>query len=72
MAQTNSKEGSIRPFIDIQKALKGATYPSDKDSLLETARGNDADEEVTAALQVLPEQEYRSPAEVSKQVGNEE
>jgi hypothetical protein len=68
---TSSNGGPIRKFIDVQKALKGASYPADKASLLDTAKGNGADDEVLDALERLPEQEYGSPAEVSKGVGNE-
>ena len=68
---TSSNVGTIRKFIDVQKALKGASYPADKASLLDTAKGNGADDEVLDALERLPEQEYGSPAEVSKGVGNE-
>ncbi|MFM0627006.1 DUF2795 domain-containing protein [Paraburkholderia xenovorans] len=43
-----------------------------KQTLLETARPNGADEDVAAALEALPDGEYASPAEVSKSVSNEE
>lgn len=59
-------------FIDVQKALKGASYPADKRSLLEKARENGADEEVMEALGALPDREFANPADVSKGVGNEE
>ncbi|ALL71789.1 Protein of unknown function (DUF2795) (plasmid) [Paraburkholderia caribensis MBA4] len=56
-------------FIDVQKALKGASYPARKDSLLKTAKENDADEAVMEALAALPDEDYDSPAGVSKAVG---
>ncbi|MEX3813945.1 DUF2795 domain-containing protein [Paraburkholderia sp. BR13439] len=72
---TNSRsttgERPLNPFIDVQKALKGASYPADKDSLIETAKANGADDDVLQRLQDLPDQQYQSPAEVSKGVGNE-
>lgn len=58
-------------FIDVQKALKGASYPADKSNLLETARSNGADRDVIDAIDALPEREYANPADVSKGVGNE-
>ncbi|HEX7935230.1 MAG TPA: DUF2795 domain-containing protein [Paraburkholderia sp.] len=70
-SDSNSSGGSIRKFIDVQKALKGISYPADKTSLLDTARANQADDKVLDALQRLPDQKYGSPAEVSKGVGNE-
>ena len=71
MANSNSNGGPIRKFVDVQKALKGASYPADKASLVETAKGNGADDEVLTALEALPEQQYSSPAEVSKGIGIE-
>ncbi|WP_250475959.1 DUF2795 domain-containing protein [Caballeronia sp. GAFFF1] len=67
----NQSGGSNSMFIDMQKALKGIDYPADKQTLLDTARGNGASEEVTNALDALPDQEYESPAAVSKAVGQE-
>ncbi|MEA3172730.1 MAG: hypothetical protein QOF42_141 [Gammaproteobacteria bacterium] len=71
MADRNHGETPRSP-IEVQKALKGVSYPADKQTLLETARSNGADEDVTAALEALPDGEYASPAEVSKGVGNED
>lgn len=70
MNTSNQQGGANRKFVDVQKALKGASYPADKASLLETAKSNGADDEVLAAIEALPEQEYSSPADVSKGVGN--
>lgn len=64
--------GSNNMFIDMQKALKGIDYPADKQTLLDTARSNGASEEITNALDALPDQQYESPAAVSKAVGQEE
>ncbi|HEY2024411.1 DUF2795 domain-containing protein [Paraburkholderia sp.] len=70
-SRSTTGERPLSPFIDVQKALKGASYPADKNSLLETAKANGADEDVLRRLQDLPDQQYESPAEVSKGVGNE-
>ncbi|HVE08361.1 MAG TPA: DUF2795 domain-containing protein [Paraburkholderia sp.] len=69
--QQNAKNPQIRKFIDVQKALKGASYPATKESLLKTAKENDADEETMEALAALPDTQLDSPAAVSKAVGNE-
>nr|WP_184045312.1 DUF2795 domain-containing protein [Paraburkholderia sp. MM5384-R2] len=61
----------MNPFIDVQKALKGASYPADRKSLIETAKANGAADDVLQRLQDLPDQQYQSPADVSKGVGNE-
>lgn len=53
---------------DIKKALGGATYPTTRDKLVETARGNGADREIVALVNRLPDKNYDSPAAVSKQI----
>ncbi|MEM5436091.1 DUF2795 domain-containing protein [Paraburkholderia diazotrophica] len=72
MSTSNAKNPAIRKFIDVQKALKGASYPAAKKDLLNTAKQNGADEEAMEALAALPDEQYANPAEVSKAVGNEE
>jgi Protein of unknown function (DUF2795) len=42
MADRNHGETPRSP-IEVQKALKGVSYPADKQTLLETARSNGAD-----------------------------
>ncbi|WP_250454113.1 DUF2795 domain-containing protein [Caballeronia sp. ATUFL_M2_KS44] len=59
-------------FIDMQKAPKGIDCPAGKQTLLDTARSNGASEEITNALDALPDRQYESPAAVSKAVGQEE
>ncbi|MDR5755004.1 MULTISPECIES: DUF2795 domain-containing protein [unclassified Caballeronia] len=72
MAREESSSGSNSLFIQIQKALKGVDYPTDKQTLVETARSNGASEDVLSALGALPDQQFQTPAEVSKAVGEEE
>jgi hypothetical protein len=67
-----SSDNPIAGFIDIQKALKGISYPADKQTLLETAQSNNAGKEVTDAFEALEDQTYSSPAEVSKAVSGEQ
>jgi hypothetical protein len=52
--------------IDVQKALKGVSYPATRDELVETAQGNDAPEEIVESLESLPEQQYDGPDEVEE------
>lgn len=70
-SRDNTGERPLSPFIDVQKALKGANYPADKQSLIETAKANGASDDVLKRLDALPDEEYQSPADVSKGVGNE-
>jgi hypothetical protein len=69
---SNAKNPQIRKFIDVQKALKGADYPAKKDQLLKLARQNGADEDVMEALAALGDEEFESPAAISKALGNEQ
>jgi hypothetical protein len=55
-------------FIEVQKALSGASYPATKDQLIKHARGKKADQQALQALEGIPDQEYSGPAEVSKAV----
>lgn len=70
--QSNAKNPQIRKFIDVQKALKGADYPAKKDVLLKLAKQNGAEEDVMEALAALGDEEFDSPAAVSKALGNEQ
>lgn len=50
--------------ITVQKFLKGAEYPAGREDLLAVANGNDAPEEVIAALEELDEATFDGPDEV--------
>ncbi|HEY9671602.1 MAG TPA: DUF2795 domain-containing protein [Waterburya sp.] len=56
--------------IQIQKHLKGVDYPASKEELIEHAQQQDADEDILSILEQLPDQEFETPAEVSKAIGN--
>ncbi len=58
----------ISPVL-VQKNLKGAKYPSNKNSLLEIAQRNQAPNEVIDVLNQIPSQDYDSPAQVMKAIG---
>jgi hypothetical protein len=60
---------AINP-IQIQKFLKGVNYPASKSDLLQNAEQQGADEDARTALEQLPDEEYESPADVSKALGN--
>lgn len=56
--------------IQLQKFLKGMDYPASKDELIEHARQNGADKEAISTLEQLPDdEEFQTPAAVSKAVG---
>ncbi|CAM5243906.1 DUF2795 domain-containing protein [Streptomyces coeruleorubidus] len=56
---------------DLQKALKGMDYPTDKQHLVERARSNHADDKVVSTLDGLKEDRFDGPNEVQKAVFNQ-
>ncbi len=61
MAKTNP--------IQLQKHLKGVDYPASKQDLISHAEQQGADDKALSVLQQLPDEEYETPADVSKAVG---
>lgn len=54
----------------IQERLDGVDYPASKQDLINHAgKGGDKNEEVMNILKQLPDKEYNSPVDVSKEVG---
>ncbi|MEB3337167.1 MAG: DUF2795 domain-containing protein [Leptolyngbyaceae bacterium] len=54
----------------IQHDLKGIDYPANKQKLVEHAQQHGASENVLSVLKQLPEQDYGTPVEVSKAIGD--
>ncbi|MFJ6213460.1 DUF2795 domain-containing protein [Streptomyces sp. NPDC092296] len=52
--------------IDLQKALSGANYPADRESLAKCAAGNGADKSLIDRIRKLDAKSFENPAEVSK------
>ena len=57
--------------IQLQKYLKGVNYPASKQDLIQAAQQHNADENVQSALERLPDQQYETPAAVSKAISKE-
>jgi hypothetical protein len=55
--------------IQIQRYLKGLQYPASKEDIIQRARDAGAPNEVVEFMQKLPDQEYKSPIDISKVVG---
>ena len=53
--------------IEVQESLKGIDYPVQKKELIQHAKKHGANEEVMEVLESLPDKEYTSPIEVSKE-----
>lgn len=56
--------------IELQKSLGGVSYPAAKQEIVEQAQQHGAGKDIMKALNALPDKEYDSPAEVSKEVRN--
>lgn len=56
--------------IQLQKHLKGVNYPASKQDLIQHAKQHGADKEACATLEQMPDEQYETPAEVSKAIGD--
>lgn len=61
-------QGKPNP-IQLQKHLKGVSYPASRQDLLKAADANGANEEISSFLEQLPDQEYQTPADVNEAYG---
>jgi hypothetical protein len=52
--------------IDVQKALKGAKYPSSRDDLVSLAKNNGADDAFVKKLSGLKQDNFEGPNEVQQ------
>ena len=57
--------------IDLQKALRGAEYPTDRDHLVEVAKDNGADDSLVDKLTAARTDRFDGPNDVQKAVFNE-
>lgn len=55
--------------IQVQKVLKGMEYPASKQDVVEHAKKHGADENICSTLEQMPDQEFETPADVSKAIG---
>lgn len=51
--------------IDLQKSLKGVSYPAKKDALVEHAKSHGGDDAIVDALSAIKDGEYDTPASIS-------
>ena len=58
--------------IQLQKHLKGVDYPASKEDLIAHAKQQGADENALSALEQLPDEQFETPADVSKAIGESE
>ncbi|WP_460947121.1 DUF2795 domain-containing protein [Okibacterium endophyticum] len=55
--------------IQIQKFLKGVDYPASKQTIVDTAEKQGADDNVLSALRNIADKDYDAPTDVSKELG---
>jgi hypothetical protein len=55
--------------IEVQRHLKGIDYPVSKADLVKHAQEHGADEELQSILEELPRDEFQTPADVNKAIG---
>jgi Protein of unknown function (DUF2795) len=55
--------------IEVQKHLRGISYPADKDEVVSTAESNDAPEEIVDALRSMDRERFDSPSDVQEALG---
>ncbi len=61
--------GKINP-IELQKHLNGMDYPASKQDVISKAQENGADEELLSVLEGLGDQQFETPADVNKAIGD--
>ncbi|MBD2090910.1 DUF2795 domain-containing protein [Microcoleus sp. FACHB-1515] len=55
--------------IELQKHLKGLDYPASKEDVINHAEKNGADKDMKSILEQLPDEEFETPTDVNKAVG---
>lgn len=55
--------------VDVQSYLSGVDYPASRQDLINEAKRQNADSQVLQDLQGIPDKNYKSPAEVSDELG---
>ena len=68
-ARRGNPVAKINP-IDLQKHLKGMSYPASKQEVIDKAKENGADDEFQSALESLSDQQFETPADVNKAIGD--
>ena len=60
---TDTLKGSLKPD-EIMKYAKGISFPASKQSLVSGFKNNNAPEQITSALDKLPDKTYNSPQDL--------
>lgn len=74
MAERGASQSSgkrVSP-VQMQKHLKGTSYPASKDDLVRQAQTNQASDEIVEKIRALPADSFGSPKDVMKALGRTE
>lgn len=55
--------------IQVQKFLSGMDYPASKEEVVKHAKSKGADENIMRTLEQLPDEDFETPTDVSKAIG---
>ena len=64
----SGKSGHVSPAI-VEKYLAGIHYPAEKKNLVDKAQNKDAPDDVMDLLNKLPNKTYKSPIDITKEIG---
>jgi hypothetical protein len=64
----SGKSGHVSPAI-VEKYLAGIHYPAEKKTLVDKAQNNCAPDAVIDLLDKLPDKTYKSPIDITKEIG---
>jgi hypothetical protein len=67
-ASRNSGTSHVSPAI-VEKYLAGMHYPAEKKKLVDNAQNKDAPENVMNLINMLPDKTYKSPIDITKEIG---
>jgi hypothetical protein len=64
----SGKSGHVSPAI-VERYLGGMHYPAEKSSLVNNAQKKGAPEDVMTLINKFPEKTYKSPIDITKEIG---
>jgi hypothetical protein len=64
----SGKSGRVSPAI-VEKYLAGMHFPAEKKTLVDKAQNKDAPDDVVGLLNKLPAKIYKSPIDITKEIG---
>lgn len=69
MANENQQGGGIPNPVQIQKFLGDMKYPANKQTIMDLAKKNGADQQVMDTIAKMPDKTYSNSADISQAMG---